>query len=556
MGKGEGRGGAQLGKPVKGASKRQPQKVEVKQNEAATAVKLEDQMTEDYRKLLETAEKQKAILKKMWKQEEANSRLNKQLINNIHRQMLRNEKLHELTKELEITQQNYEREVDRKDAIIQQLIGDLDALEDQFLVAQRAHMQRMHTLLSLHDTSIASLENEFQRDLKALKAEFHAERELIVSHHQELIKQIKAATEIIDEQELAHAEQATTDQKIRRQRIQNKGQDAFNTLRVALDTRIGQLEKNLLELHQQYRGSTQDANKVFEQLHDEDMKTTKTIEREKKRIEALRKELNEVTTAVQRGEIECKQRNSALVSQRDMMLKHCADLKVRMNKLRATETRRLTDLTVMSRDALKANEEKLKRSEKILQLAELSRKLETEREKVVPFYPSSLQHLPEHIRNQLNQTNTPQQQQQQQQQEQKEQNEMLNKQKEEESKLFADEMAAYRANAVDADGKVVDEWGYLENFNKKYNKVLLDKLAIAQEKKRLQKENQDLRAILKQYLDGIAITEDVVDQDNPLLIVNGRVNLVDKLPVRRRPNIKQEASHIVQSYTIQAKQRS
>lgn len=90
--------------------------------------------------------------------------------------------------------------------------------------------------------------------------------------------------------------------------------------------------------------------------------------------------------------------------------------------------------------------------------------------------------------------------------------------------------------------------------------MLLDKLAIAQEKLRLEEENNTLRcgarahhtltqppcptpdscnyhphppthpsthrSVLKQYLDGIAVTEDCVDHDNPLLIVNGRVNLL------------------------------
>jgi hypothetical protein len=44
----------------------------------------------------------------------------------------------------------------------------------------------------------------------------------------------------------------------------------------------------------------------------------------------------------------------------------------------------------MSREALLSNEEKLHRAEKLLQLAELSRKFETEREKVgcIPLPPT------------------------------------------------------------------------------------------------------------------------------------------------------------------------
>ena len=50
------------------------------------------------------------------------------------------------------------------------------------------------------------------------------------------------------------------------------------------------------------------------------------------------------------------------------------------------------------------------------------------------------------------------------------------------------------------------EWTELDRFFRKYNRALLGKLSIEQEKQRLDKENADLRSILKQYLDGITVT--------------------------------------------------
>eukprot|EP00954_Amorphochlora_amoebiformis_P022610 1354495-Amorphochlora_amoeboformis.AAC.1 len=41
------------------------------------------------------------------------------------------------------------------------------------------------------------------------------------------------------------------------------------------------------------------------------------------------------------------------------------------------------------------------------------------------------------------------------------------------------------------------QWNSLQNFHKKYNKVLLDKLAIEQEKKSLIAENEELKAVLQ-----------------------------------------------------------
>lgn len=69
------------------------------------------------------------------------------------------------------------------------------------------------------------------------------------------------------------------------------------------------------------------------------------------------------------------------------------------------------------------------------------------------------------------------------------------------------------------------EWTYLDTFFKRFNKVHLDVLAIQKEKSRLKNENTQLRSILKQFLDGVAVNEEVLSQPNPLFVVNGMVNL-------------------------------
>lgn len=46
------------------------------------------------------------------------------------------------------------------------------------------------------------------------------------------------------------------------------------------------------------------------------------------------------------------------------------------------------------------------------------------------------------------------------------------------------------------------EYSSLQNFWKRYNKVLLDKLALDREKSILHDENTKLKMLLKQYLDG------------------------------------------------------
>jgi hypothetical protein len=82
-------------------------------------------------------------------------------------------------------------------------------------------------------------------------------------------------------------------------------------------------------------------------------------------------------------------------------------------------------------------------------------------------------------------------------------------------------------------GQKVKHWNKLDNFWKKYNKVLLDALAIEKEEGRLKKENSDLQEILKQYFAGVSVSDEMLRKANPLFVVNGRVNLNKPLPVRK-----------------------
>ena len=69
------------------------------------------------------------------------------------------------------------------------------------------------------------------------------------------------------------------------------------------------------------------------------------------------------------------------------------------------------------------------------------------------------------------------------------------------------------------------EYSGLENFWKRFNKVMLDKVALDKEKYILLQENNQLRTLLKQYLDGISVNDEILSQVNPLFVVNHKTNV-------------------------------
>lgn len=90
----------------------------------------------------------------------------------------------------------------------------------------------------------------------------------------------------------------------------------------------------------------------------------------------------------------------------------------------------------------------------------------------------------------------------------------------------------------------------LKNFWKRYNKVLLDVIAIRKQKTEIEKQNEVLRLIIQQYKDGFTVNNDVMSNMNPLIFINNRINLNN--PVDQKPNETiQEASHMVCDYNKQ-----
>merc|ERR1712070_1036159 len=202
---------------------------------------------------------------------------------------------------------------------------------------------------------------------------------------------------------------------------------------------------------------------------------------------------------IQQNRQECEERNAQLRTEKDHIAKPFQELKAKMNRFRNEEKKRLTDLTQNARGCIKNLKDQLSLAEKILKTAELCRKFETEREKVLPFYLS---------RDLLSEFDDP------------------------EGDLRFDDDDLKEEIRKELFDVGVDEWTYLDNFFKRFNKVKLDHLAIEQEEKRLNKENVQLRSILKQFLDGVSVNEDVLAHPNPLFVVNGKVNL-NHVPVKR-----------------------
>ena len=109
-------------------------------------------------KVVELCKQQATIakrrLKDSLKREREYAATNKLKIQNNWRKIMRLAKVESLRKEIEVISQNHEREVDRKDAIIQVLDRDLEDSEEQYQMALRSHLLIVDRLIDLHNARL------------------------------------------------------------------------------------------------------------------------------------------------------------------------------------------------------------------------------------------------------------------------------------------------------------------------------------------------------------------------------------------------------------------
>ena len=356
------------------------------------------------------------------------------------------------------------------------------------------------------------LHEEFERDLKILKDEYDLEKTEIKRIHERERKELEDLIKTVKEEEALKNEEAKRRHDTEMESLRTANTDELTNLDTKLSEKIKIVHQKFQNDLSNFKSQTGAKYQDYEKYMTETNAMTETINKKKNELERLKKEIDSLRAKKMRTEFDMSERNKSLMEKKMKIHKHSQELKYKMNQFREAESARLTELVVNSKkcmDTLKGYETL---AEKILKTAELCRKLETERERVQPFYwndPDSIAESPEEI------------------------------------KEIKEDIAGLRKGQY-------NEFMMLDQFYKRYNKVLLDRLAVDKQKKMLDKENIFLKSLLKQYIDGVSVNDDVMSNSNPLFVVNYNVNL-NRPPVERTDGLKPyiEANVMVNDVTRQ-----
>jgi len=367
--------------------------------------------------------------------------------------------------------------------------------------ALRSHLQNVDALVKLQVSRLHAMEQQFEKDLKMIESEFKHEFDDMKATHKRLTKEMKDVNDAVEDQLHIAEQELRTEFEGLQADYRGKHEEEKQVMKVTLETFVGDFERALDYAYNTYYDSTRRQTEQYKTLQTKDLKNSRKIDNKQKQCARLQDSLQHWRTKISNNMKEAEARNKALKEEKEKVVGHYQELKGRMLQVREGEERRLTELTLNSRKAITDLTEKMNLAEKIIRLGELNRKMMTEREKVLPFeYAHQAVEGDGHDGEDLEAT-----------------------------AAAMDELKA-SSTSLGPNGKPVEEWNALNTFFTRYNKILLDKTAIEAEGKRLAQENDRLRGLIKQFVDGISVNDDVMSGANSLMVVNNSLPRLPRMP--------------------------
>ena len=499
---------AQLGKSVKGKGKdKKPKGGKASQTAEERAVEERARRLKENEIRKKLAEEAKVRMCRKVEEERKLSEVNQVKITNQWRKIMRMVKVERLRKELEIFSQGHERDVDRKDAVIQMLDRNLEEAEDQYQVALRKHLQHVDKLIELQESRVLGLENEFRRELKTISEEFTSEKERIIKQHSKEVNELNSIMAAVEAEEKEKAAEAKQEHEQTREEIRSKNLESIHVLKMMLESTIDELERQFESAHLAYLQNTDQRTQDFKYLTRKDQELSREIETKIKKIEKLQAALSDRRAKISSNAKECEQRNGALREEKEQISKHFQNLKARMNRFRSEQERKLIALTKTVKQTKDVLQEQCSLADAIFTLAGLARKLETEQERKRFEHslsgPKSGEAPFKQVESKVEETWDNQ----------------VDEGKHAGESKYPEKPSNGPKDHLSASTQA---WGKLENFYKRFNKSMLDKLAIERERNRLAEENRRLNQLLKSCDEGTSVKPEVMDTPNPLLVINGR----------------------------------
>eukprot|EP00767_Chilomastix_cuspidata_P002181 gnl/Chilomastix_cuspidata/2306.p1 GENE.gnl/Chilomastix_cuspidata/2306~~gnl/Chilomastix_cuspidata/2306.p1 ORF type:complete len:500 (-),score=215.20 gnl/Chilomastix_cuspidata/2306:84-1367(-) len=411
---------------------------------------------------------------------------------------MRAAKSRELLKALEQLVEDFDRQVDRRDAALEAAVEHLNEAEAQHRRAQHGHLASVDQLNDILRDALARHQTEFATSAAVIREEFEAELDALCRQHATALEVQRRALAALEQLGARRREAIEADYQDRLDEQETREQESFNVMKLTREAMIEDLDRHFENAHKSYRLKTENLTHNFKVLTIKENRSANTIEKQTDRINQLQRQFAHWRSKLITTVSEFEKRNAALRKEREDVAQHVAQFKRRLQRFRQTQRRRKIRLSSEAHACLDVLGEQERVAQNVLRLAEMTSKLETEAERVRPGACELDAATKREIESEMARVAAP-----------------VEPVEEEPEEGVEAKRAAPSDGAVFVAARAARD---LRFFNRRLNNALLDKLTLERENMALHDENAQLRAALQQYLDGITVSDQALDRPNALFV--------------------------------------
>ncbi|CRG98985.1 conserved Plasmodium protein, unknown function [Plasmodium relictum] len=390
-------------------------------------------------------------------------------------QLLRNLKLKQLKKNIDEEISNYEINKNINDKLLLFLNDDLE--ENKILEKiDELKNSKLSLLVDIHKENMNNLQKKFEEEIYRMFSDFEKDQKILLENRNSIIHNINLFYKQIEEE-----------QKLRKKNLEKEELDIMD------------------EIYKNYIAERYISNYKFEKFKEEDVKNfndtfleNKKIlneesenfnsikmkyEKNKKSLLSKEKEVNDLELKINSWKIKLENeikiyemQIERLKNEKTQLLNHIRAIKLILQKLKHNDKQRLIDISVNSSNCINKLEENISLANKLINLNNLCRKYETEREKHFSSLGS------------------------------------INEKKED---IIIENENEYFINMKD---KNEDSAYLLENFFKRKNKAILDVIILKKELKSLKKKNKEYYKIIEELEDKLNLKKKVKIKSDEFVI--------------------------------------
>ncbi|XP_023704151.1 dynein regulatory complex subunit 2 isoform X2 [Cryptotermes secundus] len=354
--------------------------------------------------------------------------------------------------------------MESKNHVIENLLKELDQSEEQYARNFQSHAETIDQLIVLHAKQLEELREAYVRDKKSLTLEALREEQRILSGAKYNEEHLQTINFQMQEDMKSWISVWKENHTLKSDEVRNNMLSVTDWVQHDSKSKLENLWKEFQDTLQEYINSTEDKRNQYAELKAQDELSSETISKQSKILTYFYELITRLKKQLASLKMLQKQKIDDLKAQHSYYGQYFFSLRNQLVYNKKFDEKQLSFLIVSSNEVIKELELLCEKGERILHLASVCRRMETEREKVLPFVTSP------HTSTILSQV--------------------------EQDHLET----AYKEVPKEPLAKEVFNYMKLDNFWRRYNRAYLERAALSLHKETLILENQQLTRALQQYL--------------------------------------------------------